>query len=98
MLAVFDGVEWVYGSRWETLQQTQADEKIKAAEKRASDAEEAVKNLPKPIVLTPLVRANFKLSDRWGDAASVSHVNGDARAFAFTVTARGKGVGMRPSV
>ena len=34
---------------------------------------------PKPIILAPLTHANFRLSERWGDEATVSDVNGDAR-------------------
>jgi hypothetical protein len=98
LLAIFDSVGWIYTSRWETLQQRQADSEIKAANKRARDAEEAVKNLPKPIILTSLAHANFGLSGRWGDKASLSSISGDSRSFSFTVTANGKGLAMQPFV
>jgi hypothetical protein len=62
------------------------------------EAEDAVKDLPRPIILAPLAHANFRLSERWGDKATVSNVNGDARSFMFTVIARGSGAGMQPFV
>ena len=77
---------------------TKAESEIKAANKRAQDAEDAVKNIPKRIVLAPLTRRNFRLSKRWGREAVLSKVSGDSRAFTFTVTAKGNGVGMQPTV
>lgn len=98
LLVVFDIADLVYGHRWENLQQIQSDSKIRDAERRARDAEDALKKIPKPIVLTNLVRTDIKLSKWWGNKATVSKVDGDARNFSLTVIANGDGIKIGPTI